>query len=380
MKKINILIVPDSFKNCLTAQEVSDSIQIGLDKSRLDSKIEKIPISDGGEGFCKLLTLAMNGKFESIETVDPLGRKIVTEYGIVKKTNTAILDIASASGLELLKKQQQNPMYTSTFGTGLMIKSIIKKKYRKLIIGLGGSSTTDAGIGIASALGYNFLDKTDNFISLNGIGLGKLAKISTGDVLSEINNTEIIAAYDVNNQLIGTKGSAFTFGKQKGASQKEIIQLNKNLMNFADIVKKDLNVDVVKIKGSGAAGGVGAGLVAFFQAKLVSGIELFFQTTDIANKIRKTDLIITGEGKIDEQTFMGKAPGEILKIAQKYKVPIIAVVGKNEITNGKHFDKFYKIFQLTSSEYTEQESILKARELLINIGEKIGQLVIEKLK
>ena len=322
----------------------------------------------------------MNGKFETIETIDPLGRVIIAEFGIIEEDNTAILDIASASGLELLKKPERNPLHTSTLGTGLIIKHLINKKYRKIIIGLGGSATTDGGIGIASALGYEFLDKLGDSVPLNGFGLGKLTKISYGNICPEIKNTEIFAASDVDNLLLGANGSAFIFGKQKGANQQKIAQLDNNLMNFARIVKRDLNIDITRLKSGGAAGGIGAGLFAFCHAKLVSGAELFFQIAKIEEKIKKADFIITGEGKIDDQTFMGKASGEILKIAEKYKIPVIAIAGKNEITNRENYRKFYKIFQLVSSEYTEREAINNAKKLLIHIGEKVGNLIIEKLK
>jgi glycerate kinase len=325
---MKIIVAPDSFKESLSAKAVASSITRGILKVLPEAEIIQIPISDGGEGLLDALVDILKGKRISVKVKDPLFRTIEAEYGIIENGKTAIIEMAKASGLELLDKDERNPLVTSTFGTGEIIVDALDRGCRKIIIGIGGSATNDAGVGMVKALGGKFLNSKDQEIGNGGGALDELDKIDLSELDNRILNCDIIVACDVNNPLTGKNGASLVYGGQKGGDMEQLMSLDNNLVNYASVIRKDLGIEVETIKGAGAAGGMGAGLMAFFDAKLVGGIDLILETLELEKHIENSDLVITGEGKIDLQTLNGKTIMGLAKIAKKNKVPVIAIAGK----------------------------------------------------
>jgi len=326
----NILVAPDKFKFTLSTKEIVNSICSGL--SFYESlNIYKLPLADGGEGTSDILSNFFNAKRINISVNNPVFNKIDTYYYYSKKSKTAIIDLASASGLYLLKKEEQNPMSTSSYGTGEIILDTINKGAKKIIIGIGGSATNDLGIGAFNALGYRFLDNKGNDLSPIGKNLIHISKIDSSNVNSLLNNVKIIVLYDVENILYGKNGASHVFASQKGANNKEIKILDMGLRNISELVKSKFSKDVSNVIGGGAAGGFGAGALAFFNSSLKQGSNFIFDTTNIDDYIKKSDLIITGEGKFDKQSLDGKLTGELIKKAEKFKIPIVVICGQSEI-------------------------------------------------
>lgn len=325
---MNIVVAPDSFKECLSATEVAKNISKGILKVLPNAKISAIPISDGGEGLLECLVLPFGGKIISIQVKDPLQRNVISEYGILKDGKTAVIELAKASGLELLNNEEKNPLITTTLGTGQLIKDALDKGCKKLIIGLGGSATNDGGTGIAKALGARFLNYNNEDLELGGGYLGNLSHIDLSHFDNRIEDCEVIVACDVSNPLTGINGASHIYGAQKGGTQETLNILDKNLKNYASIVKSTLKKDIDSISGAGAAGGTGAGLIAFLNAKLINGIDLILETLQLESHIKKADLVITGEGKIDNQTLQGKTICGISKLAKNHHVPVIVITGK----------------------------------------------------
>ena len=370
---MKILISPDSFKGSLSAKQVADLIEKGFRKVFTEADYLKVPVSDGGEGILQILINATNGKKYSEFVTDPLGNKIKAEYGISGDEKTAIIEMARASGLMLLPKEEHNPMKATTFGTGELIKAALNKGFRRFIVGIGGSATNDGGAGAVQALGVQLLDKKGEEIPVGGAGLGKLSRIDISKIDKRIFESEIIIACDVKNPLTGKKGATFVYAEQKGASRGEVKILEKNMIHFVDIIKKDLKINVEKIPGSGAAGGLGAGLMVFLKAKLEPGFEIVKRYTNLEEKINDANLVITGEGEMDFQTEFGKAPLEVAKIAKTRKIPVIAIVGNlNKISN-KYDNYFKKIFSLTSNKISKIEAMRNAENYLIEISEEAAR-------
>lgn len=328
MKKINILIVPDSFKETLEAKKVCKIIKKSFRKVFKDAKIKTLALADGGEGSVK--SLASNSKSELIKTkvLNPLGKRIDSFYGIVNKT--AIIEMAAASGLELLKENEKNPMLTSTYGFGELINHAITQDINKVILCLGGSATNDAGLGMLQALGVSFKDKNDKEVKQGAKYLKDIKTIDLKNLKNKFKNIQIEVACDVDNILCGKKGASYTFARQKGADLKMIKTLDKNLNYFSNICKKH-NISKLKktedIKGSGAAGGLGYALITFLDACLKSGFKIISEELKLEKYIKKADLIITGEGKMDSQTIYGKTPIGVAKLAKKHNKKVIAICG-----------------------------------------------------
>ncbi len=331
MKTIkNILVAPDKFKFTFSAGEVVDAICNGLAHHE-NFNILKFPLADGGEGTSDILSDNFKAEKIYISVNNPLFKKVDTYYYFSEDNKTAIIDIASASGLNLLKEEEQNPMFTSSYGTGEIILDVITKGAKKIIIGMGGSATNDFGIGVFNALGYRFLDDKGEDLPPIGKNLIHITKIDDSNVNPVLKNIEIIALYDVENTIYGKNGAAYIYSEQKGASKEEVEILDVGLRNVSELIKIKFNKDVSKIKGGGAAGGIGAGLFAFFDAKLQSGSKTIFEILEIDSYLKKCNLIITGEGKFDKQSLNGKVTGELIKKAEKYKIPIVVICGQLEI-------------------------------------------------
>jgi len=322
---MKIVVAPDSFKGSLTAMEVSDAIEQGIREIFPEAEIVKIPMADGGDGTVQCLVNATGGKILREKVTGPLGNEVLASYGILGDKKTAVIEMAEASGLTLVPENKRNPLITTTYGTGQLIKSALGQGCRKMIIGIGGSATNDGGAGMVQALGAKLLDKDGEEIGFGGGELKKVFRIDTKCLDNRLSETKVLIASDVSNPLCGSQGASRIYGPQKGATPEVIEELDESLAYFAGIIKRDLNKDVKDIPGAGAAGGLGAGLIAFLDAELRPGIEIIIEIVKLEQAIQDADLVITGEGKIDSQTIYGKAPIGVAKIAKKYNVPVIAV-------------------------------------------------------
>ena len=322
---MKIVIAPDSFKGSLTAVEVSDAIEQGIREIFPESEIVKIPMADGGDGTAHCLVNATGGKILIEKVTGPLGDEVLASYGILGDKKTAVIEMAEASGLTLVPENRRNPLVTTTYGTGQLIKFALDQGCRKMIIGIGGSATNDGGAGMVQALGAKLLDKDGEEIGFGGGELKKVFRIDTKCLDNRLSETKVLIASDVSNPLCGSQGASRIYGPQKGATPEVIEELDESLAYFAGIIKRDLNKDVKDIPGAGAAGGLGASLMAFLNAELRPGIEIIIEIVKLEQAIKGADLVITGEGKIDSQTIYGKAPIGVAKIAKKYHIPVIAV-------------------------------------------------------
>ena len=327
---MKILIATDTFKDALPALEVCKTIKNGI--CLADDKIETIlfPLADGGEGTAEILTWHSGGSLVKASFSDPLLRKIEAQYGISADGQTAFIEMAQTAGLQLLSEQERNCMNTSTFGTGEMIRHAIAKGVKKIILGLGGSATNDAGMGMATALGFQFFDENDRELEPIGSNLSKVQRIVKDEVVKGLEEVEFQVLCDVENPLFGENGAAYIYAPQKGANFEEVKILDEGLRHFASILRIELFAEIEDVKGAGAAGGLGAGAIAFLKAKLVRGIEFVLKATEFEKVLTNSDLVITGEGKIDNQSLDGKLIQGVALISQKHGVPVIAFCGTLE--------------------------------------------------
>ncbi len=321
------VVAPDSFKESMTAKEVCDAMEKGIKEADSAAEVIKVPMADGGEGTVDSLVDATHGQRVIVEVTGPLGNKISAYYGILGNGTTAVIEMAKASGLEIVEKKKRNPMITTTFGTGELIRDALDHNVKEIIIGLGGSSTNDGGSGMAQALGAKLLDQNNHQIPFGGGNLDKLDKIDISNLDSRLQDVKIILASDVTNPLIGKEGASRVFGLQKGATPEMVEKLENNLQHYAKIVKRDLNKDVASLSGAGAAGGLGAGLMAFTTCEMRQGVDIAIEVTKLEEKIRDADYVFTGEGGTDFQTKFGKTPYGVAKLGKKYHKPVISLAG-----------------------------------------------------
>lgn len=321
-----IVIAVDSFKGTMDSIEVCDLIESSFNRVLPEVDTIKIPIADGGEGTVDSFLAALGGEKINVKVQDPLGREIEAFYGVLSDQKTAIIEVAAASGLPLVEGEE-NPLLTSTYGTGQLILAALDRGCENLIIGLGGSATTDGGIGMAAAWGIKFLGRNNKPIPLNGQGLGELRRIDAGGKDKRLDQCQILVASDVDNPLYGKKGAAYVFAPQKGADFEMVARLDRNLRNYSAVLHRDLGVSVANHPGSGAAGGLGAAFLAFSPAELKPGIDIILDSVRFDQLIAGADLIITGEGKLDGQSVHGKVPFGVAQRAKKKGIPVIAIVG-----------------------------------------------------
>ncbi len=374
---MKILIAPDSFKDCLSAKQVGEHLKKGLIKASTGYEVRIVPMADGGEGTVESLIDATEGQLIKCEVKDPLLRDIEASYGITGDGETAIIEMAAASGIELLDNSERNPWFTSTFGTGQLIVNALNRGCRRFICGIGGSATNDGGVGMAMALGVKFLDKNGNEIEKGGGELSKINKIDVSNIDSRIEDSEFIIACDVNNPLTGSQGASAIYGPQKGADNEMVQKLDKGLKNLAEKISLDLHRDVEDIPGAGAAGGLGAGFVAFVNGTLKRGVEIVIEETHLEEHCRWADFVITGEGKIDFQTKFGKTPQGVAGKAKQFNVPVIAVAG----TLGNNYQELYKtgfdvILSIVDKPMELETALKGAPDLLENSGYTIGKMLI----
>lgn len=324
---MNILIAMDSLKGSLSSIEANKAIADGFIQANSDFVIQTLPVADGGEGTVEALVHATNGRFVDTVVTGPLGKPVKLRYGILGDQVTAVIEIAEACGLPLLKKEERNPLYTTTFGVGEVILEALENGCRDFIIGLGGSATNDAGVGMLQALGYQFLNKDGSEVGQGGAELKNIAKIVASSVTEKVRMAKFRVACDVNNPLYGENGAAYIYGPQKGATPEVVRELDGGLQHFSNVVSKQLGKELQQISGAGAAGGLGAAFAGFLEAELESGVQLILEQAQLESKLQEVNLVITGEGKLDGQTSMGKAPAGVALMARKHAVPVIALAG-----------------------------------------------------
>lgn len=324
---MNIVVAPQAFKGSLDALHVGQAIARGVRQVFPQAHVEILPVADGGEGTVRALVQASGGQTVTTRVMGPLQRPVNATWGLMRNGEIAVIEMAAASGLPLIRREERNPLKTTTFGTGELIKHALDHGVRQIIIGIGGSATNDGGAGMAQALGARFLDRDGQELRPGGGNLGRLERIDVSGLDSRLQNVEVDVACDVNNPLYGPTGATHVYGPQKGADAGMIEYLDTALKHYAEIVSRDVGKDIASIPGGGAAGGLGAGLVAFLNARLRPGVDIVFSAIDIERKIQEADLVFTGEGRMDRQDLYGKAPVAVAALAHRHGVPCIAVVG-----------------------------------------------------
>lgn len=376
---MKIIVAPDSFKGSLTSIQAAYAIEKGIKKAALIHKetveITKIPMADGGEGTVESVISAVGGELIPTKAIDPLGREIDSFFGILPD-NTAIIEMAAASGLDLIKSSEKNPMETTSYGTGQLIKAAIDAGCKNIILGIGGSATNDGGVGMCQALGIKFLDNKGKEIGFGGGELGNIKKIDISGIDPRIADITLTIASDVQNVLTGTNGASTVYGPQKGATPEMIEILDNNLKHFAQIIKRDIGMNILNIPGSGAAGGLGGALMAFFNAKSRPGIGVIMELTKFEEKIKDATLIVTGEGATDYQTLYGKVPFGIAKVAVKYNKPVICISG----TLGNGYEQLYDVgiaalFSIVNRPMSLEEAMAKGEELLEKASKNVFNLM-----
>jgi glycerate 2-kinase len=369
---LTILISPDSFKGSLSAHEAADAIEQGVLQAVPGAFIIKHPISDGGEGLVNVVTPALGGRFMTTDVSGPLeGQRVKARWGISADGSIAVIEMAEAAGLSLVPHNRRDPKVTTTYGVGELIRAALDARVSSIIIGIGGSATNDGGAGMAEALGIKFLDGSGTPIGQGGAALAKVAQIDLRNRDPRLDQVKISVACDVQNRLCGADGASAVYAPQKGASAADVTLLDKALERLGKLVQSSMHLDILEIPGGGAAGGLGAGLVAFCGARLQSGIELVLQVTKYDESLRKSDLVITGEGKIDRQVRFGKALSGLIQCAKRQRVPVIAVVGDVEGDRGSFVGPDF---------LTDLESLVDSQTSAADAIEHASELVSEKTK
>ncbi|EEJ72380.1 glycerate kinase [Lactobacillus ultunensis] len=383
---MKFVLAPDSFKESMTAKEVCQAMEKGIRKVLPDAEIISVPMADGGEGTTDSLIDATSGHKVTVTVTGPLGKPVQAYYGILGDQQTAIIEMAQASGLSYVAKKDRIPgtiKKTSTFGTGELINDALKHNVKRIIIGLGGSSTNDGGSGMAQAIGVKFFDKNNQEITekLGGGNLNKIANIDLSHINPQIKDTEFLLASDVTNPLTGKNGASAVFGPQKGADEKTVQELDESLCHYAQIIQKTIDRDIAHIPGSGAAGGLGAGLLAFTNAQIHPGVKLIAHETKLEEKIKDADYVFTGEGGTDFQTKFGKTPFGVAQIAQKYDIPVISLAGYL----GKGIDQLYDagftaIFGILAKAENITQALADGPQNVTRTTENIVRLIVKKLR
>ena len=378
---MKIVIAPDSFKGSLTALQVAEAIEVGLRRMFTDAAIEKIPMADGGEGTVQSLVDATGGQILTAQVLDPLGNSINAQYGVLGDGVTAVIEMAAASGLTLVPLDKRDPRVTTTYGTGELIRVALAHGCRKLIIGIGGSATNDGGAGMAQALGAKLLTASGEQIEPGGGSLATLNSIDLSELDPGIAETETVVACDVNNPLTGKQGASHVYGPQKGATPEMIRVLDANLVHFDKIVQRDLSKSVGNVPGAGAAGGLGAGLMAFLDASLKSGIDIVTEATQLSKRFAGADLVITGEGQINFQTVFGKTPVGVAKVAKTHNIPVIAIAGSiADNSDGVYDAGIDAMIDIVPEPMSLETAIENATTLIETAAERAGRMVATGMK
>lgn len=323
-----IVLAPDSFKESMTAKEVCEAMERGIKKGNPNVTCIHVPMADGGEGTMQSLVDATGGTVHTVTVTGPLGDQVEASYGISGDGSTGVLEMASASGIHLVPIAQRNPLVTTTYGTGELIKACLDHGVSRLLIGIGGSATNDGGAGVVQALGGKLLDAEGKELAFGGGELGRLARLDLSGFDPRLQDVEVEVACDVTNPLCGETGASHVFGPQKGATPEMIEQLDRNLRNYAGVMKQQLDKDIIDYPGAGAAGGLGGGLMVFLNGTLKKGIDMVVDYTGLEEKVRQADMVWTGEGGMDFQTQYGKTPLGVARVAKKHGKPVVALAGR----------------------------------------------------
>ncbi|PLY45414.1 glycerate kinase [Lelliottia sp. F153] len=360
---MKIVIAPDSYKESLSALEVATAIEQGFREIFPDAHYVKLPVADGGEGTVEAMVAATQGGIIKVRVTGPLGENVEGFYGLSGDEQSAFIEMAAASGLEMVAPSLRNPLKTTSWGTGELIRHALDAGVKHIIIGIGGSATNDGGAGMVQALGAKLLDAEDNPIGMGGGELEKLARIDISELDTRLANCRIEVACDVTNPLTGKEGASAVFGPQKGATPEMIARLDDSLAHYAKIIARDLDIDVLNLEGGGAAGGMGAALYAFCGAELRQGIEIVTDALHLDNHVADSDLVITGEGRIDSQTIHGKVPVGVAKVAKRYNKPVIGIAGSLTADVGVvHEHGIDAVFSVIYTVCTLEEALKNAEE------------------
>lgn len=372
---MHILVAPDSYKGSLSSLEAAQAVARGLAAAGIaDTRL--IPIADGGEGTVEALCAATNGHIFTARVSGPLGDPVDAQWGVLGDTSTAVVELAAASGLPLIPEERRNAALASTYGTGELIRLAVERGCKRVILGIGGSATTDGGAGLAQALGVRLTDEQGRDIGRGGAALGALAHVDCAEAKKLLAGVELIVACDVTNPLCGPAGAAAVYGPQKGATPEDVALLDAALAHYADVIEPALGIQVREVPGSGAAGGTGAGVLALLGGRLTPGFELIVRETNLEAHIAKADCVVTGEGCTDSQTLFGKVPMGIAQIAAKYGVPVVCLSGA--LRGGWHGLYAHGVtacFSISDGAITLTDSLARAHELLENAAEGVGRIL-----
>lgn len=373
---MKFVFAPDSFKGTLSSLQVIEILEQAARLHFQDLQVVKVPIADGGEGTVEALITALGGEYRYADVTGPLeGMTVKARYGICEN-KTAIIEMAQASGLTLLDKDKRNPMLTTTYGTGELIRAAMDEGIREFIVGIGGSATNDGGMGMAQALGIAFLDETGRNVGLGGQYLSEVRKIILDGLDPRIRESKITVICDVTNPLTGPRGATAVYGPQKGATKEMLDILEKGMINYAEVIRRQLGMDMNKIPGSGAAGGLGAALTGFLGAELKPGIDAVMEFIDFDSLLDDADLVVTGEGRIDEQSVFGKVPVGVAGRCRKKNVPVVAIAGMMGDKAQAVYDcGISSIMTTVSRDMSLEEVLSHAEELLFDAADRMFRLL-----
>ena len=375
---MKVVVAIDSLKGSLSSLEAGSAISEGIHRALKDAEVIVRPLADGGEGTVEALALGMNGRIEKIKVTGPLGDPVEAAYGIIDETHTAIIEMSAAAGITLISEQERNPLDTTTYGVGEMIKDAIRKGCRHFIVGIGGSATNDGGIGMLQALGFGFLDVNGNQVGFGAKGLKDIEKITDEAVLPELKECYFKVACDVSNTLCGDQGCSAIFGPQKGATPSMIMQMDKWLADYAGLTQKKYPKANMNQAGTGAAGGLGFAFLSYMNASLESGIKIILDETKLESYVREADMVITGEGRLAGQTVMGKAPIGVANIAKKYGKTVIAFSGcvtEDAVVCNEHgIDAFFPILRTVTTLNDAMDSE-NARKNMVSAVEQVFRMI-----
>jgi len=372
VKKLKVIVAPDSFKECLSASQVAWAIARGVRRASPRCVIDEIPLADGGEGTVEVVREASGGRSYRATVQGPMGGPVKARYAVVGSGDTAVVEMAAASGLHLVKPKKRDPLRATTYGTGELILKAARRGVKRIIVGLGGSATVDGGAGMAQAIGVRLLDGRGRELKRGGGALKSLRAVDVSGRDPALDGVEILGACDVRNPLCGRTGAALVYGPQKGATPSQAVRLDGYLRNMAKVVRRDVGVKVLDMPGAGAAGGLGAGLAAFAGATLGSGVELVLDAVDFRKRIRGASLIITGEGRLDRQSAYGKVVAGVAAEGRKRRIPVIVLAG----TLGPDFREIYSwgvtaAFALTRGGGDSTGAMARAPALLADLAEAV---------
>ena len=376
-QQMKAVIAIDSLKGSLSSIEAGQAIAEGIKKADAKAEVVIRPLADGGEGTVEALVCGMNGTLQHVKVTGPLGEPVVCEYGIIDETKTAVIEMSGAAGITLVPDTKKNPLYTTTYGVGEVIRDAIEKGCRRFIVGIGGSATNDGGIGMLQALGYGFLNKDGQQVPFGAIGLKELETITDTYVLPELAECEFKIACDVTNPLCGENGCSAVYGPQKGANPSMIMEMDKWLRYYAALAREKFPKADLNEPGTGAAGGLGFAFLTFTNAVLESGIKIVLEETKLESYVKGADVVVTGEGRLDFQTAMGKAPVGVAGLAKKFDIPVLAFAGSvtKDATecNKNGIDAFFPILRGIST-LEEAMKPENAKQNLIDTAEQAFRL------